>query len=360
MSLSSCLRGQTPAGSSAPKESSSLPANDPHVAVMGRTLTGSDGSLRFGYPGVTLRVAFTGTSLALEGGSTSGNSRLAVSADLGAPSVVRLPQGSARVMLVEGLDEGPHQVDLVHRTETWQGIVSVRGFVLPEGRSLLAPKPWPERRLMLIGDSVTSGEGAGRSASCENDKPAGASAYDSYGMRLARALGAQVHLISYGGRGLVRDWQGKTDVLNAPQFFQLTIAEDSPKVLWNHATYRPDLVLVSLGTNDFNLALGAPPERGDYVGTYVAFVKTIRGVYPEARVILTEGAMLNDADSSRPQKSTLRSYLQDTVSQLADEHVRFVPSSHYPGDACDAHPTGEQHAAMAADLEPVVREMTGW
>jgi len=261
---------------------------------------------------------------------------------------------------VEGLGEGPHQVDIVHRTETWQGIVNVKRFVLPEGGSLLAPKPWPERRLMLIGDSVTSGEGVGRSAACSSDKAAGANAHDSYGMRLARSLGAQVHLVSYGGRGLVRDWQGKSDVLNAPQFFQLTIAEDSPKVLWNHATYRPDVVIVSLGTNDFNLALGAPPEREDYVGTYVAFVKAIRGVYPDARVLLTEGAMLNDKDAARPQKATLRSYLEDVVRQLEGDNVRFVPSNHYPGDACDAHPTGEQHAAMAADLEPAVRELMAW
>lgn len=327
---------------------------------MGRALTGSDGSLRFGYPGVTLRVAFTGTSLALEGGSTTGNSRLAVITDEGAPSVVRLPQGSAHVTLVEGLDEGPHHVDIVHRTETWQGIVSVKRLVLPAGGSLLAPKPWPERRILLIGDSVTSGEGVGRSAACENDKPGGANAHESYGMRLARALDAQVHLVSYGGRGLVRDWQGKTDVLNAPQLFQLTIAEDSPKALWNHASYRPDVVVVSLGTNDFNLALGAPPEREHYVGAYVAFVKTIRGVYPGARVLLTEGAMLNDEDAAHPQKATLRSYLQDVVRRLESEDVQFVPANHYAGDACDAHPTGEQHAAMAKDLEPVVRQVMGW
>jgi hypothetical protein len=49
-------------------------------------------------------------------------------------------------------------------------------------------------------------------------------------MRLARALDAQVHLVSYGGRGLLRDWQGKTDVLNAPQFFQLTIAEETAQL----------------------------------------------------------------------------------------------------------------------------------
>jgi hypothetical protein len=40
--------------------------------------------------------------------------------------------------------------------------------------------------------------------------------------------------------------------------------------------------------------------------------------------------------------------------------VHVVPSNHYPGDAANAHPTGEQHAAMARDFEPVVRRVTGW
>ena len=109
-------------------------------------------------------------------------------------------------------------------------------------------------------------------------------------MLLARALSAQAQLVCYGGRGLIRDWRGRRDVPNGPQIFDLAVADDRPRAVWDHASYLPDVVVVSLGTNDFNLALGPFPEREEFVTAYVAFVRAIRARYPAAAIILTEGA----------------------------------------------------------------------
>ena len=213
---------------------------------------------------------------------------------------------------------------------------------------------------MVIGDSVTCGEGIDRKPDCKKDAAVW-NAPESYGMLLARSLGAQCHLVCYGGRGLIRDWQGSTSVLNAPQFFELALPEPKPNVAWDHAKYQPDALIVSLGTNDFNLALGVLPEREQYVSAYVAFVRAIRARYPLSFVFLTEGSMVNDVtDPQRPQKSRLQSYLSDTVQRLADPRVSFVAAEYYPGDACDAHPTRAQHLAMAHDLEPVLRRALAW
>jgi lysophospholipase L1-like esterase len=333
---------------------------------MGRALQTPDGALRFGFPGVTLRLAFEGTGLSWRAASSTGQNRVAISIDGGAAQTLQIAEGPHDHVLAEGLATGPHTLEIVHRTETWQGIVSVSGFQLqpPAGAAWLTPEPFPERRLLIIGDSVTSGEGVERFAECSHDQARGADAADSYGARLARALGAQVHLVSYGGRGLLRDWQGKRDVLNAPQFFDLVIPTENPRILWNHALYRPDAVLVSLGTNDFNLALRSPPKRKESISAYVAFVRKIRGVYPDAFIFLTEGAMVSDeANPRRAQKATLRNYISETVERLkklGDTRVQALSSKHYPGDACDAHPTGEQHALMAEDLKGPIAAALGW
>ena len=122
----------------------------------------------------------------------------------------------------------------------------------------------------------------------------------SYGMRLGRALSAQAQLVCYGGRGLIRDWRGRRDVPNAPQFFDLAVVDELPRLhpraTWDHAAYLPDVVVVSLGTNDFNLALGTFPEREEFVAAYVAFARAIRARYPRAAIILTEGAIVSDDD----------------------------------------------------------------
>lgn len=342
------------------REPSLISPSDPRIGVIGRVDTSRPGTLRFGYPGVTLRVRFRGPSLSLRVACTSSDSHLSVRVDNREPRVVRLRGGESEVTLATGLSDAPHTVELSHRTETWLGIVTLRGFLLQAGSRLLPAESWPERRLLLIGDSVTCGEDIDRSSDCKKDG-ATWNAPLSYGMLLSRALGAQSHLVCYGGRGLIRDWQGNSAVLNAPQFFELAVASGEPQIHWDHAAYQPDLVIVSLGTNDFNLELGALPDRERYVSAYVAFVSRIRTLHPKASVLLTEGAMVNDfTDPTRPQKSRLRSYLAETVERLADPRVAVFASQYYPGDACDPHPTRDQHAAMARDLEPVVRRTLGW
>jgi len=337
-----------------------VPVSDPHVAVMGRVERPEPGRIRFGYPGVTLRLRFEGESLGLRASAETPNTHLAVIVDGASPRLVRLPRGESDTMLADGLGRGPHLVDVVHRTETWMSVVNVRGLLLPSGGRLLEPPPWPRRRLLFVGDSVTCGERIDRQLG-ETEPFASSNGYLSYGMRLARALGAQCHLVCYGGRGLVRDWRGRTDVLTGPRLFDLAVADEIGGPTWDHASYVPDLVFVSLGTNDFNLDLGPLPEREAFVSAYVRFVRSIRSRYPDAQVFLTEGAIVNDeADARRPQKTVLREYLAETARRLADARLRVVPSQHYPGDAQNVHPTNEQHAAMARDFEPVIRQAMGW
>jgi Carbohydrate esterase 2 N-terminal/GDSL-like Lipase/Acylhydrolase family len=344
----------------APAEARLVAASDPSVVIVGRFARADAGAVRLGYPGVTLRVDFEGTWLSMRAISSTPDNRVAVLVDGGEPRVVRLPQGESTTLLAEGLTPGTHSVDVVRRTETWQGLLTVRGFVLASDGRLLPPSPLPRRRMLFIGDSVTCGEGVDRPPTCIKDAAAFSNAYLSYGMLLARRFDAQCHLVCYGGRGVLRDWQGKRDVLHAPQFFDLALPEETAAATWDHAAYTPDVVFVSLGTNDFNIALGPPPEREEFVATYVRFVRAIRARYPEAQVLLTEGAIINDGDPQHPQKTVLREYLNETARRVGDARVHVIPSTHYPGDACDGHPTGAQHAAMARDLEAPIRELLGW
>lgn len=345
-----------------PVEPPLLRSNDPLVAWMGRVDRTDPARPRLGFPGVTIRVRFEGPTLALRASDT-GHSAFDVIVDGGDARVVRLGEAVERdYVLAEGLDDAVHVADIVRRTETWQGIVTVAGFRLAPGKRLLEPTPWPLRRLLFIGDSVTAGEGTDRQGDCAKDAPRFANARLSYGMRLGRVLDAQVHLVAFGGRGLTRDWRGRSDVLTAPRFFELQIPEDEGHPPpFDHASYVPDGVVVSLGTNDLNLAPGPLPRRDEFVAAYVRFVRTIRARYRGAHVFLTEGAIVNDAaDPVQKPRSTLRSYIEETLATLADPKVHDAGGAYYPGDHCDAHPTGEQHRLIARDLEPVLRRALGW
>jgi lysophospholipase L1-like esterase len=256
------------------------------------------------------------------------------------------------------MEPGPHTAEVYKRTETWQGIVTVLGLELPAKGILLPPPPPPTRRLLFVGDSVTCGAGVENNSTCTFDieHPAN-DAYHSYGVELGRRLDAQTHLVCYGGRGLDRDYRGlgiADNVLNAPQFLDLSIAADNTasRAPWDYRIWVPDGIFVSLGTNDFNLQKALPLDGEAFVEDYARFLTTLRSHYPNAFIFVTEGAIVTDP--------LLRRYVQDAVSRTKDARIQWVKANHYPGNGCDGHPTRVQHQQIADDLEPVLRKALVW
>ena len=322
---------------------------NPLVQTMGRTEPLADGSVRFAYPGVTTRFNVSGKAFWLQARSTSDQSYLEIIVDNTEPQVIQLSSQSQRIPLVFETPS-PHQVAIIHRGETWHGVVTLEHIEIADG-GLLDPSPLPHKRMLILGDSVTCGEAIERTADCKKTTRWWNPRL-SYGMLTAAALDAQVNLVCYGGRGLVRSWNGRTDELNLPDYAELTIADPASPVAWDHGNYTPDLILSAIGTNDFSQGI---PDREDYVSTYVALIKRLFELYPKTHIVLTEGAIL-----SGEKKAALTAYLTEVQQRVASPQLNLVTSNHYPGDACDAHPTKAQHAAMAKDLAPHLKRIMHW
>jgi lysophospholipase L1-like esterase len=326
-----------------------IAAADVHVARMGRTAADAGGTVRFGYPGVTFVLAVDATRLAVDAAG-SANSLVDVIVDGKPSATLRLSPHMQRYDVFTDAAPGPHRVELVHRGETWLGVASIARFTA-DGRFLAAPA-LPQRRMLVLGDSVTCGADMERGAG-DKDTPDWWNPRLSYGMLAARALDAQVQLVCYGGRGLVRSWNGRTDELQLPAFYDLAIADAAHPVAWRQADYDPDLVVVAIGTNDFNPGI---PDRKSYVDAYTAFLRRVLRDHPHARVALTEGALL-DGD----KKAALIGYLKEVRARVADDRVHLLaPAAHQPGDAVNGHPTTAQHAAMAAEILPQLRRIAAW
>jgi len=119
------------------------------------------------------------------------------------------------------------------------GTASFDGLVLPDGCELLPAPAWPVRKLMFIGDSLTCGEYNERFPPENDSTPRSTNVARSYGMLLAKWLNAQVHVVAYGGRGLVRNWDGRRDVNTVPVFFERSLPDD-PATHWDHSRYQPE------------------------------------------------------------------------------------------------------------------------
>ena len=77
--------------------------------------------------------------------------------------------------------------------------------------------------------------------------------------------------------------------------------------------------------------------------------------HKHAQIVLADGAILD-----RNKKATLIDYLAEALKRVDDKRTHIAKSNHYSCDKTDAHPTKEQHAAMAKDLTPQLKAIMKW
>lgn len=236
------------------------------------------------------------------------------------------------------------QFRLIRRSEAWQGDIILADATAQDG--FVKSPPLPKTKLLFIGDSITAGAGTTSRVNDEGEREAVSNARLAYPRVLGDRLNAQVHHVAYGGRGLVRDWQGITDTNNAPQFYD-RVLPDNPDHLWDPADYQADIVSIMLGTNDFNPGI---PDRESWTQAYKDFVTRIRSDYPKAQIFLISSPM-----TGGEKGDALKAYVREVAEGFETPSVQYLQVSQYYGEAWDSHPTAAEHEMMADELEPAFR-----
>jgi lysophospholipase L1-like esterase len=337
-----------------------ISGSDSRIDIMGRTAL-VDGKIHMGFPGITLRFVYRGPAPVIEMFASSPNCFFNLRCNGWDPVLIHLQQGENQVPLPTGIAPASGWlIELVRRTESWMGTASFDGLRLPAGCELLPPPPRPERRLLFIGDSLTCGEYDERFPPENDSTPRSTNAARSYGMLVGRWLDAQVHLVSYGGRGIMRDWSGKTDTNNVPVFFSRAMPDD-PTSSWDHGRYSPDVVVINVGT-DLDASL---PDAAVFADAYAAFVAQVRAAHPTAVILLCESGYQSDGSDGRPraQRDLLLRTLKTVVERRRaqhDERLRIVLSGFQPGTPTNSHVVAFQQEQIALEVMPVIREVTGW
>jgi lysophospholipase L1-like esterase len=294
--------------------------------------------------------------------------------------------GVTRYLVAENLPAGEHTIVIAKRTEASIGRAIFLG--LEVDGELLAPPPKPELKIEFIGDSITAGAGveaADGSADCSAPAMPGAdggwgqpinNANATYAAVAARELGAEYHLTAVSGIGLVRNYSSSFDARPMPEVYDLTFPEmiegnTWDMTVWDTSAFVPDVVVVTLGTNDFSPG-DNPPENprpnmqvADYVAAYEAFLATLRADYPDAELYALSSPMLGNG---WPQMTdTFADDLRAAVAQVAadlnaagDARVHaFVTTQLSPGLGCGTHPNVAQHEMLGLELAAELRTTLG-
>ena len=135
-------------------------------------------------------------------------------------------------------------------------------------------------------------------------------------------LDAETSIFSASGWGVSRGWNtgGQiSETQNIPAAYQYYAITDANSVfttpgLWNHTEYIPDVIVVNLGTNDFNASnynsMSAIQKQAlvdRFILDYTNFLVLLNNQYPNAKIIVAYGLM--------GEQNTLGSFTLQIIQQ---------------------------------------------
>ncbi len=322
--------------------------------MIGRADKSSPVGWKFSWPGSSVAIRFTGTSVGVQ--LTDPGNYFNVLIDGNNLLTLSTSAGTKVYPLASGLPDSTHELILYRRTEGRSGNTQLRGWVFDNGRGMLAPPKAASRRIELIGDSISCGygnEGAGPGCTFT---PATENHYLSYGALAARELQAEITTVAWSGKGMYRDAAG--DPSNTmPEMYTRTLSTST--TLWTFGSWTPDVVVINLGTNDF--ARGDPGQP--YLDAYLAFVQRLRMQYPPStQIICALGPMLSGSNLA-----AARAYIQtgvvDKLRKQGDNRISFLEFPTQTGAlgyGCLYHPSLQTHQQMADFLVQEVKKQMAW
>lgn len=312
--------------------------------VGGRVLL-EDGVYVSQWPGTYFETAFSGREAFFRAGE--GDVHLRVTVDGKAISMLRPGSGLQRI---GGLSDGDHSLRIDVISEHQTAAIRFAGFLGTPARQIkVAPRA---RQIEFIGDSHTVGyanTSLERNCSAATVWETTDTAAGIAGLVAAR-YDADYQVNAISGRGVVRNYDGM-DEDTLPQAYPFVLFD---KQIWYaDADWRPQVIIVALGTNDFSTAL-KPGERwasrdeltADYETAYAAFLRGLRLRAPKARILVW------GADGSEMAAASRR-----VVARLSDEgdtHIAFVPVVGMNLEACDWHPDLADDRVVATALQAVL------
>jgi lysophospholipase L1-like esterase len=263
--------------------------------------------------------------------------------------------GERTYIVVEDLEPGEHTVEVDRQGEASFG-ATLLWAVEPIDGNLLDPPKAPERRIEILGDSITCGYGnEGESTSCSFSAET-ENHYLSYGAILARGFDAELSTVAWSGKGVVVNYGGDMGT-TLPEMLERAVPQSSTSV-WDYSLVAPpDLVLINLGTNDFST--DNDPELAEFVSVYLDMLNGIRARYPDAFIVCTVGPLLNGRDRTMALMG-ISEAVASTNDAGDDAVVAVEIGSSNPSPGCDWHPSLATHEAMAEELSAPIAEYLDW
>lgn len=239
--------------------------------------------------------------------------------------------------------------------------------------------PKKSRKIEIIGDSITSGEGTIGAQEELDWISMWFTALNNYAVMTADRLDADFRIVSQSGWGIVTGWDNNPNC-SLPDYYEKVCGlckgerneKAGAKEDYDFSSWQPDSVIINLGTNDagaFDNEQWTDPKTGEIFkqhknadGTYnkederrliekaKSFLKVIRKNNPNAQILWVYGML------GTPILSMLETAIGEYTKETGDPKAKVVVLPQAEGDGIGArsHPGVISHR-QAADI--LVKEL---
>jgi lysophospholipase L1-like esterase len=322
----------------------------------GRVVVVDRDSARYGWPGVYFEGRFRGTGV----GIVLDDAAADYDVQVDGATVATLVTPGRTTHWVGGLTNGIHRVRLVKRSESPWATSEFGGFVAAPGGAILHKPARRHRQIEFIGDSYTAGYGnLSDTRDCTGDQVHRTTNADrSFGAVTARRLNADYQVNAFSGRGMVRNYNGGEPGTDYRTYYDRALPAVAGDVWRRPVTWRPQLVVVGLGINDFSTAINeGEPWTADtllaaYRSAYHAFIDKLRARYGPRTIIAVSATYLSNT-----------TVFAETAEQIVrerndrgDHRVRYwyYDSAGLDYGGCHFHPSLHDHQLIADRLDEFI------
>jgi Lysophospholipase L1 and related esterases len=325
------------------------------ISYTGRTVTDAKGNVNYDWIGTYLQTDFTGGSIAVDIAETDTSyHNVFIDGQLLKKIKVYGKQPHA-VVLVENLPKGMHRLRLQKCTEGQYGMTTVSGFYLANG-NLTYKVPAKKRFIEVYGDSYTCGYGTEGLKYNEPFRLSTENCNKAYGCIIARYFDADYALVAHSGQGMVRDWADKNQMSDINMYIRHDkVMDQHDTTAYSFDAYKPSLVMINLGTNDFSPT--AIPTDEQYVGQYLKLIASLRKHYGNVPILC-----ITPHSATRYLSAALQ-LLKERVADDKNVHMANLLANIIVDNTdlgSDWHPNYIGQRKIAMTLIPQISAMMGW
>ena len=276
----------------------------------------------------------------------------------------RMAEDGETVTVLRDEARGKHTVCLVKLSECTQSLMAVRGIITD---GTVTPLPEAGKRIEFIGDSITCGYGVEETIPEKGFSTATENAEKSYAAIVSDRLGMDRILASFSGHGIVSGYTGDPAIRNlselVPPYYEkagrngyvLPSGRTAEEIPWDFSQFRPDVVVVNLGTNDMSWCAGRKDRNAEFRRKYAEFLKTVRKDNPGAEILCILGVM------GEALNTTMEAAVSDYKAETGDEKIRSLTLREQDGKrngyGADWHPSEQTQRELADIVTEAVRPL---